>query len=73
MKIQTDAANVLQRASAQLKSGLLKEKPLWYDIIAKYPPTSTNDLIKNLMFMKVNLIQEIIQLFINIQIQIIKQ
>lgn len=46
MKIQTDAANVLQRASAQLKSGLLKEKPLWYDIIAKYPPTSTNDLIK---------------------------
>ncbi|KAL6449466.1 RSM25 37S ribosomal protein S25 [Candida maltosa Xu316] len=38
MKIQTEATNVLHRASAYLKSGLLKNKPLWYDIVAKYPP-----------------------------------
>lgn len=44
MKIQTEATNVLQRASANLRSGLLKDKPVWFDVVAKYPPT--HNLIK---------------------------
>ncbi|CAI5756910.1 unnamed protein product [Candida verbasci] len=44
MKIQTQAVNILETASNALKSGLLKEKPVWYDIILKYPPK--HNLIK---------------------------
>ncbi|CAK9435989.1 mitochondrial 37S ribosomal protein mS23 [Lodderomyces beijingensis] len=44
MKIQKDAINVLARASSYLQSGVLTEKPLWFDIVAKYPPT--HNLIK---------------------------
>lgn len=38
MKIQTEASNVLQRASANLRAGLLREKPVWFDVVSKYPP-----------------------------------
>lgn len=38
MRIQTDAVNVVSRASSYLLSGLLKRKPLWFDVVAKYPP-----------------------------------
>ncbi|KAI5951240.1 RSM25 [Candida jiufengensis] len=44
MKLQADAANVLARASAYLQSGVIKNKPIWFDIVAKYPPT--HNLIK---------------------------
>ncbi|KAI5965507.1 RSM25 [Candida theae] len=39
MKLQTEATNVLSRTSAYLKSGVLKQKPVWFDIVAKYPPS----------------------------------
>lgn len=38
MKLQTEAANVLARTSAYLQSGVIKQKPVWFDIVAKYPP-----------------------------------
>ncbi|CAD1812101.1 Mitochondrial ribosomal protein S25 family protein [Candida parapsilosis] len=38
MKLQTEAANVLSRTSAYLQSGVIKQKPVWFDIVAKYPP-----------------------------------
>ncbi|CAI4064558.1 mitochondrial 37S ribosomal protein mS23 SKDI_09G0770 [Saccharomyces kudriavzevii IFO 1802] len=40
MKIQTNAVNVLQRTSAYLKSGLLKETPAWYNVVASIPPST---------------------------------
>ncbi|KAI3402815.2 RSM25 [Candida oxycetoniae] len=44
MKLQKDAINVLSRASAYLQSGVLSRKPVWFDIVEKYPPT--HNLIK---------------------------
>lgn len=38
MKIQTNAVNVLERTSAYLRSGLLKNTPAWYDVVASIPP-----------------------------------
>ncbi|QLL30411.1 hypothetical protein HG536_0A02280 [Torulaspora globosa] len=38
MKIQTNAVNVLERTSAYLRSGLLKNTPAWYDVVASVPP-----------------------------------
>ncbi|EGV63765.1 mitochondrial ribosomal small subunit component [Yamadazyma tenuis] len=38
MKIQSQAATVLERTSAYLKSGLLKNKPVWFDVVANHPP-----------------------------------
>ncbi|RCK60547.1 37S ribosomal protein S25, mitochondrial [Candida viswanathii] len=38
MKIQTEAANVWLRAHVNMRAGLLREKPAWLDIVAKYPP-----------------------------------
>ncbi|EJS43317.1 rsm25p [Saccharomyces arboricola H-6] len=40
MKIQTNAVNVLQRTSAYLKSGLLKETPAWYNVVASILPST---------------------------------
>ncbi|CAI4039672.1 hypothetical protein SMKI_09G0800 [Saccharomyces mikatae IFO 1815] len=40
MKIQTNAVNVLQRTSAYLKSGLLKDTPAWYNVVASIPPST---------------------------------
>lgn len=44
MKIQNQAAKVLERTSAYLQSGVLKEKPAWYDVVANHPPA--NDLTR---------------------------
>lgn len=38
MKIQTNAVNVLERTSAYLRSGLLRNTPAWYDVVASIPP-----------------------------------
>lgn len=38
MKIQANAVNVLERTSAYLRSGLLKNTPAWYDVVASVPP-----------------------------------
>lgn len=40
MKIQTNAVNVLERTSAYLRSGLLKNTPAWYEVVASLPPTT---------------------------------
>lgn len=40
MKLQTGAVNVLERTSAYLRSGLLKETPAWYQVVASVPPTT---------------------------------
>ncbi|GCE98435.1 mitochondrial ribosomal small subunit component [Zygosaccharomyces mellis] len=40
MKLQTNAVNVLERTSAYLRSGLLKETPAWYQVVASVPPTT---------------------------------
>ncbi|ODV95978.1 hypothetical protein PACTADRAFT_49403 [Pachysolen tannophilus NRRL Y-2460] len=55
MKIQTNALNVLERTSHYLKSGLLKKQPLWYKVVAAYPPQKdltrkvkrVNEVLKN--------------------------
>lgn len=55
MKIQTQATSVLERTSAYLKSGILKQKPAWYDVVANHPPA--NDLTrkpKTLEYQKYN-------------------
>lgn len=38
MKIQQQATSVLERTSAYLKSGILREKPAWFDVVANHPP-----------------------------------
>lgn len=38
MKIQTKAAGVLERTSHYLKSGLLREKPVWFNVVGANPP-----------------------------------
>lgn len=40
MKLQTNAVNILERTSAYLRSGLLKETPAWYQVVASVPPTT---------------------------------
>lgn len=40
MKLQTNAVNVLERTSAYLRSGLLKETPAWYEVVASVPPST---------------------------------
>lgn len=44
MKIQTKATGVLERTSHYLKSGLLREKPVWYNVVGANPPNT--DLTK---------------------------
>lgn len=38
MKIQTKATGILERTSHYLKSGVLQEKPVWFDIVGANPP-----------------------------------
>jgi small subunit ribosomal protein S23 len=38
MKLQTRAVNVLERTSHYLQAGVLTKKPVWFDVLAKYPP-----------------------------------
>lgn len=40
MKIQNQATQVLERTSSYLKSGLLKNKPAWFDVVANHPPAT---------------------------------
>lgn len=40
MKLQDQAPRVLERTSAYLKSGLLKQKPAWFDVVTNHPPAS---------------------------------
>lgn len=37
MKVQHDAARVLQRTSHYLKKGVISNKPMWYDAVGAYP------------------------------------
>lgn len=39
MKIQSNAVNVLERTSAYLRSGLLTQQPIWYNVVASVPPS----------------------------------
>lgn len=39
MKIQSEAAKVLQLTSQLLKAGVIKQKPAWFDIVAANPPS----------------------------------
>lgn len=38
MKLQTKAVNVLERTSHYLQAGVLTKKPVWFDVLGKYPP-----------------------------------
>lgn len=38
MKIQTNAVNVLERTSAYLRTGVIRETPAWYNVVASIPP-----------------------------------
>lgn len=38
MRLQNEAGKVLERTSHFLKSGMLKEKPVWYDVVINNPP-----------------------------------
>lgn len=40
MRIQTKAAGVLERTSHYLKAGLLREKPVWFNVVGSHPPNS---------------------------------
>ncbi|CCF60202.1 hypothetical protein KAFR_0J01350 [Kazachstania africana CBS 2517] len=40
MKIQTNATNILERTSAYLQAGLLRNAPAFYDVIAQVPPST---------------------------------
>lgn len=40
MKIQNQATQVLERTSSYLKSGLLRNKPAWFDVVANHPPAT---------------------------------
>lgn len=40
MKIQTNAVNVLERTSAYLRTGVIKETPAWYNVVASIPPVT---------------------------------
>ncbi|KAL3233401.1 Small ribosomal subunit protein mS23 [Nakaseomyces bracarensis] len=38
MKIQTNAVNVLERTSAYLRTGVIRDTPAWYNVVASIPP-----------------------------------
>lgn len=45
MKIQNHTQKIIERTSSFLKSGVIKQKPAWYDVVAAHPPAT--DLTKN--------------------------
>lgn len=52
MKIQHKATNILGKTSHYLKSGVLKEKPVWFDVVGSNPPNI--DLTKRAKLFDVN-------------------
>lgn len=52
MKIQDKAFGVLERTSHYLKSGVLRDKPVWFDVVGANPPST--DMTKKAKLFEVN-------------------
>lgn len=52
MKIQSNAAGVLERTSHYLKSGVIRNKPAWYNVVSAVPPAT--DLTKKPINLQTN-------------------